>query len=429
MFGLEPYTQDMAGMPTRDAAGSSVQNILSAPIGTEIALQDTDNWSNEKEEILQASDMVDTQTLITTAVQTHNPAPNSFESSFLRNIPIETLACISTFNSVSTTAAFALTCRAAYNVFGKRYFTILKKSHWYYERPTQLSTQDYFETQIVDGGKTATYRNKACHLQEAAGGRWKYIHQNLTFDIFQAMMKRVRTGLDYTYFLNLLNNKFESGGSLPYQCTFQARIVSGKLITKSEFLILTDQANISDFLNFSHFAICEHINREARYLGGEQQWKAQNLDEHIPCPLDHIHHFGECHKVSKIKQCKKCLIDYKWAIYEQGPKGNLIVIAKWMNMGEGKTIFDGHWFLHFNSKYTTDAPLRSIHTESLRKVPPPYHVGSVKKQFEPVDTLEFGTVKVEETIAHLRTLGEFPTPVDLFTGAEGNQYEPPSVPK
>jgi hypothetical protein len=71
-----------------------------------------------------------------------------------------------------------------------------------------------------------------------------------------------------------------------------------------------------------------------------------NAQYDVRCKVEHNHHLRRCTKGSGLKQCCHCPTEYQVYLQECGQRGVLVVITKWLDLGEGRIWTDFKWRSH-----------------------------------------------------------------------------------
>jgi hypothetical protein len=141
------------------------------------------------------------------------------------------------------------------------------------------------------------------------------------------MMKRYRLGLDCSHHLSLLAYKTTQRRSMeffPYQCIAEARIIAESLFVRVQKVYLIPFGRALESIGSCYIHICPHTGR----LG----------------QLPENGHSG-------LRQCNYCPTEYQIDIQDYGQLGVVVVITKWLDLGEGRTIMDPKWWNHLSKLY------------------------------------------------------------------------------
>lgn len=349
--------------------------------------------------------------------------PIALESSVLSRLHPEIIIHIARFLSTASAASFALCCYSIFDILGTRYWEALQTEIQQRERETFLSLLErdlpgyilcYHCTILHSGNKTRyetriqpstqprhRYGVTPCRKEELLGGVFKYVHKDFSFSIFQMTMKRYRLGLDYSYNLSLLACKTTGRRSIegfPYQCTAQARIITGSLFLRVQQVLLIPSGRALKSLASCRITICPHVGTVAK------DCEAQ-LPENVQCQIAHQHNLNQCIRYSGLKQCNYCPTEYQIDLQECRQLGVAVVITKWLDLGEGRTFMDSKWWSRLSTRYTSHhifAGAAEIYKKRLRdRVPVPFEAGSIDASFEQNEHLAFDPIQTPERVNEL----------------------------
>jgi hypothetical protein len=338
----------------------------------------------------------------------HRPIP--LESSTLGKLPPEIIVHVTRFLPNASAASFALCCGSIRGILGTRYWGALQAEDQQLEREAFLSLlerdlPDYilcYHCTILHTGNKARheariqpstrphcrYKATPCYNEEMLGGVRGYIHDDFRFAVFQKTMKRYRLGLDYSYHLNLLACNTTGRRSIehfPFRCTAQARIIAGSLLLRVQQVVLIPSGRALKGVASCFIKICYHFDNVAVD-------PRARLPENVPCEIVHQHDLKQCIRYSGLKQCNYCPTEYRIDLQECGQHGVAVIITKWLDLGEGRTLLDPKWWSHLSTRYTNHgifARADGIYKERLiDKAPVSFEAGSIQASFDSLLTQE-----------------------------------------
>ena len=298
-------------------------------------------------------------------------------------LPPELIIYTTRFLPPDSAASFALCCHSIYAILGSRYWeslqtqdqqrlaflTLLERDLPKYIvchpcKILHLSQKESDESGVRWDPSQPIFR--PCAREEFLGGIIGYIHQQFSFSTFQMAMKRYRLGLPYSDHLSRLGHDWTSHGytgdeMLPYQSRAQAKIVARSLILRIQYVLLIPPHRTLQIPRWSPMSICPHI--EIMELNNR-------MLEDIQCKVKHNHSLRHCSKEFGLKQCYRCTTEYQLHLRERGQFGSVIVITKWLDLGEGRLRTDFKWRSHF---INTKRPAINTYIPKL---------GSIRNSFE-----------------------------------------------
>lgn len=117
------------------------------------------------------------------------------------------------------------------------------------------------------------------------------------------------------------------------------------------------------------FAICPHIKLVARGTG-------INMPDIFECALNHEHDMQRCVRKSDMLCCMECWTEYELRLTECGERGVAVVVQKWKDLGEGRTVLDPKWLSQLEGGYVEADAAREVDcTERERQ-------GTIREAFE-----------------------------------------------
>lgn len=292
------------------------------------------------------------------------------------------------FLSPDSAASFALCCHSIYAVLGTRYWESLRTQDQQEQRMAFLTLLErdlpeyiiFHPCRILhlpqkESAATQVYQLrqeiqdiiKLCDHEQYKGGTSEFIHIHFYFSNFQMAMKRHRLGLPYSDYLIMLGT-WDQGtvDELPYQTRALAKIVDKSLILRRRSALLIPLGRTIQIPVYAYMGICPHTRTRDLNV---------RVLQDVRCRVEHNHHLGQCSKSSGLKQCCYCPTEYQVDLQECGPRGVLVVITKWLDLGEGRTWTDSKWRSHLANMEPYQTGTADMATY-LREV------GSIRNLFE-----------------------------------------------
>jgi hypothetical protein len=336
--------------------------------------------------------------------------PIALESSALGELHPEIIIHVTRFLPAASAASFAFCCLPISNILGTRYWEALRTEDEQ-QREDFLSLllkdlPDYilcYHCMALHSGSKERHDDRMlhrhgitpCHKEELLGGVSKYIHQNFSFDIFQMAMKRYRLGVDCNYHLNLLALKISrlGIGRVPCQCMAEARIITGSLFLRVQQVVLLPSSRALKTIASCHITICPH-------LGIVSQDGKVRPPENAECTIAHPHNLKQCVRRSGLKQCNYCTTEYQVDLQECGQPGVAVIITKWLDLGEGRTVLDPKWWSRLSAGYTRHrifAGADGIYKRrTIDRLPVSFEPGSIHTSFEQDEHLAFDSLLTQD---------------------------------
>lgn len=299
--------------------------------------------------------------------------------SILGILPPELILCINQFLPLESAASFALTCRPIYFILGTRYWEALR-------RPDQLQHRMAFLTLLdrdmleyivchpckklhlpIQGVDTRWMHQpwnimrilRPCRLEYHRGRVIEYVHLLFEFTNFQAAMKRYRLGLPFMKYLSLLNDEYMGlAERLPYHSRTQVKVIAGSLFLRIQFIFIMSFGQIPKILQGPLIGICPHT--ATRHVNS-------HVLEGTRCRIKHNPYLNQCRKATGLKQCLRCPTEYQVDVQECEQRGSLVVLTKWLDIGEGRGWTDFKWRSHLANMeaYRTGTEDMSTHLREL----------------------------------------------------------------
>jgi hypothetical protein len=179
-----------------------------------------------------------------------------------------------------------------------------------------------------------------------------YIHKDMKFSFFHLMMKQYRQRRDITRLLSNFtcnDTTQKTSQKLPYHFISQGKIISESLFLRvQEVLLLSHgQPHGQPLLIPAGFCIriCPHVTD----LGDTD--RAIFLPR-PKCKLKHRHNLQRCIRHYKARQCEYCPTEYTVDLQECERLGTAVVVTKWIDLGQGRSVMDPKWWSHLSGAYT-----------------------------------------------------------------------------
>jgi len=301
----------------------------------------------------------------------------------LEILPPELIIYVAQFLPLSSKVLFTLTCRTTYTILGTPYWTRLRAKDQYsqhFDFLSQLSKDlppDYVpcyhcrvlhSCKVFDHSWPSTrphyrYEWKPCNKAEVLGNVSKYLHIGFQFRTFQMAMKQHRLGLDTEPWLDFLcypTTRIGTQRGFPSEFRAHVRIVNDSLLFRSTHIVLIKPGLTTRDLVYS-FSIGPHVSLRAHVAEA-------NFPETAGCMLDHQHGLQRCVRKSGTLTCLACPTEYELSLEECGRFGVAAILIKWMDLGEGKTIWDPRWWSHLADRYTASDVFGAVKGVSGRRL-------------------------------------------------------------
>lgn len=276
----------------------------------------------------------------------------------LEKLPPELIIYTTRFLSPDAASLFALSCHSIFAILGTRYWESLKSKDKKDRRLAFLSLLERDVPQYI-----FCYPCKILHVPHnefrkdyaeppaplpldldifgtncSRAHRWNQVDKNICFGFrfsnFQMVMKRYRSGLPYSHYLSQLTYV---GKHIPYNRTnLHAKIITGSLILRVQYISLLPPRQPLQIYS-SCVGICPHIKPDKLTFEGT----------HLK--VRYSYQRGYCNKSFELRQCYSCLTEYQVDLQERGRRGSLIVLTKWLDIGEGRNWTDLKWASHVGS--------------------------------------------------------------------------------
>jgi hypothetical protein len=384
----------------------SVKSILGILCRAPVVSPDLDReWALERDAVLQ-----DARPL---------PIP---ERTQLHAMPTEVLQKIARYLPAHSEAALTLTCRSVLWKLGGRSWLEIDKwqpsDHellWEWgrysykpERVLLLMLLDrdikhlincFFCRKLHDPAKTtprtrrANTRERRCTKFERRRrdtgfrryGVYFHLHDDITFSEIQSFMKlHLRFGIDCTSQLQRLSRtatfKFRASNAT-YQLSTLARMISGRLIIRSEYYIVIGWSTVAGrwvdlAVNeaFSSLNICPHAHDQNYFYDIRLRGSGHSEDVCFPCLMKHDNDHCRVPYTYEpgLRYCEFCATEFQLDLNKL-EKGLALAFTVWQDFGDcsspHETIWDWTW-------YVDDTHWRSVRWE----------VGSIKAGFEAVSS-------------------------------------------
>lgn len=300
---------------------------------------------------------------------THQRRKEAKSPTILDTLPPELIIYIAQIMPISSTALFALSCKTTNTILGQDALTKLRNIDQYqqhFEFLTQLSKEypaEYVpcyhcrvlhQCTVRQADRWSTtramhqYDRTRCYTADLQGNVPTYIHRDFQFRTFQMAMKRYCLDLDYKIWLDCLcreqdktvvMQRFES------VVEASAKIVNGCLLYRTLHIIFVPLGQSVTDVNRYVYSICPHVEVPAHQIHAL-------MPQAVACGLDHRHDLQQCLRMSDVACCTECPTDYQFELEECENFGAAVIVTKWLDLGEGRTIHDPKWFSRLSPAYT-----------------------------------------------------------------------------
>ncbi|KAH6713953.1 hypothetical protein BKA61DRAFT_689329 [Leptodontidium sp. MPI-SDFR-AT-0119] len=327
----------------------------------------------------------------------------------LLKLPVEITAHIAQFLLPASAASLAFTCRSALETLGTTYWQVLREVGRQQELEQFLSLLETdlpdhvlcYHCLILHCSNNGGHRGTACYRAELLGGVYNYIHKNVTFDIFRATMKCYRQGLNYSRLLERFETKIISCRSIenfPYRFLSLAKFIDRSLLLRVQETLLFPNGLFPQIPINGRISICAHVSTVG--TGFEAR-----LPVHMQCKLDHNHDVQQCVRSSGIRQCVYCPTEFQIELQDCERFGIAVVVTKWLDLGEGRSVRDPKWWSRLSKSYTDHdlfAGMRGVYKEHLEdRLPVPSELTSIRATFEAERDMQLTLHKVNELFGAL----------------------------
>ncbi|PVH84692.1 hypothetical protein DL98DRAFT_610102 [Cadophora sp. DSE1049] len=320
----------------------------------------------------------------------------------LLDLPREMILHITQFLSPASAASFTHCYRKVLNTLGTRYWRAIGEANQRHELEQflgllEIDVPDYVlcsHCLILHRIGGTKHRSKECYASELFGGVYTYIHQGITFVFIAVTMKRYRQGFDYDRFLERLTCRFTGPReNIPYQFLSRARIIDGSLLLRVQESLLFPKGHSPRVPITARIAICHHVGIPG--IGFEAP-----LPEHAQCTLNHNHEAQQCIRSSGIRHCAYCPTEFQIELQGCADLGLALVVTKWLDLGEGRTIRDPKWWSRLSTNYTDHdlfAGMRGVYGEEIAgRLPVPSELASIRDVIEGEEDLQMGRRRGDE---------------------------------
>ncbi|KAH7395896.1 hypothetical protein BKA64DRAFT_754891 [Cadophora sp. MPI-SDFR-AT-0126] len=207
-------------------------------------------------------------------------------------------------------------------------------------------------------------------------------------------MELYRQGLDYNRCLQRFTCRItESREGIPYQLLSKARIINGSLLLRVQESFSFPIGHPPRIPVTARIGICHHVG-----IPG-QNFEAR-LPKHAQCILDHNHEAKQCVRSSGTRQCAYCPTEFQIEIQGCADLGVTLVVTKWLDLGEGRTVLDPKWWSRLSTNYTNRevfAGMRCVYREEIEdRLPVPSELPSIRDAIESEKDLEMGSRRGDE---------------------------------
>lgn len=204
-------------------------------------------------------------------------------------------------------------------------------------------------------------------------------------------MKQYRLGRNFQIYLDqlALNLNYESQyDKMKQQCRTKVKICDGRLLVRVQEFVLIPPRSLES-IKTAWLHICGHFG-----MVGE--------DPKVSLPED-IRAKG-CLRSSGLRQCSDCPTEYRIDLQECWELGvvvnELVIVTKWLDLGEGRTFLDPAWWSRFRGHNRIDQSefndMEWIDRGGLLAMPAPYDLGDIFGSFEKDEKREAFKLPISE---------------------------------
>jgi hypothetical protein len=181
-------------------------------------------------------------------------------------------------------------------------------------------------------------------------------------------MKLHRRGLDCSVDLAMLTKSRSSfGRGYNYRWESIPRIINGHLILRYQLWLLFPARQEVIVPRIKFMDVCPHLRFNCSSSMGIRQKMAcrvshwENSERNLNCPI-----------CSGLVQCKTCPTEFQINTKNFPKHGMCLVLTRWMDLGEGRTLSDPTYASHVSHK----------HDSNYQYVRVPFEAGSLKAAYE-----------------------------------------------
>jgi hypothetical protein len=325
----------------------------------------------------------------------------ALEKSLIGKIPSEIMVHIAECLPTASAALFTFCCNAIKNILGTRYWRALKAEQPELDLPIFLTLLERdlpdstfcYPCMVLHTWKLGRERARVdrlleqrpseryekfrapCFTKNVLYGSDTYIFDGFRYAYFQMAMKQYRLGRNFQIYLDqlALNLNYESQyGEMKQQCRAKVKICGGRLLVRVQEFVLIPRRNFGSIETaWAWLHICGHFG-----MVGE--------DPKVSLPEDI--RAKRCLRSSGLKQCSDCPTEYRIDLQECGELGVVVIVTKWLDLGEGRTFLDPAWWSRFRGHNRIDQrefnDMEWINKRGLLAMPAPYKAGNIVGSFE-----------------------------------------------
>jgi hypothetical protein len=343
--------------------------------------------------------------------------PKALEKSLLGKIPPEIIIHIAEYLSTTSAALFTFCCNAIKNILGTRYWRALKTEQPELDLPIFLTLLERdlpdstfcYPCMVLHTWKLGRERARVdrllkerppqlyeklrapCFTKDVLYGSDTYIFDGFRYAYFQMAMKQYRLGRNFQIYLDqlALNLNYESQyDKMKQQCRTKVKICDGRLLVRVQEFVLIPPRSLES-IKTAWLHICGHFG-----MVGE--------DPKVSLPED-IRAKG-CLRSSGLRQCSDCPTEYRIDLQECWELGvvvnELVIVTKWLDLGEGRTFLDPAWWSRFRGHNRIDQSefndMEWIDRGGLLAMPAPYDLGDIFGSFEKDEKREAFKLPISE---------------------------------
>jgi hypothetical protein len=167
-----------------------------------------------------------------------------------------------------------------------------------------------------------------CFTKDVFYAEDTYIFDGFRYAYFQMAMKQYRLGRNFQVYLDqlALNLSFETYGFdvLKQQCRMKVKICDGRLLVQVQEFVLIPRRGLKS-IKAAWLHICSHFDR----VGTDPK---VSIPEDVPAQ--------NSLRSPGLMQCGDCPTEYRIDLQECGELGDVVIVTKWLDLGEGRTFLD-----------------------------------------------------------------------------------------
>jgi hypothetical protein len=356
----------------------------------------------------------------------------ALEKSLLGKIPPEIIVHIADCLPTPSAALFTFCCNAIKNIIGTQYWRAMRAEQPELDLPIFLTLLERdlpdstfcYPCMVLHTWKLGRERARVdrlleqrpyglyhkfrepCFTEEVFYAEDTYIFDGFRYAYFQMAMKQYRLGRNFQVYLDqlALNLSFKTYGfdDLKQQCRTKVKICGGRLLVRVQEFILRPRQGLKN-IKAAWLHICSHFDR----VGKDPK---VSLPEGVPAK--------DSLRSSGLKQCCDCPTEYRIDLQDCGELGDVVIVTKWLDLGEGRTFLDPAWWSRFRGHHRIDQSefndMEWIDRRGLLAMPAPYGLGDIFGSFEKDEKGEGFKLPLSKQRVHELAQSQ-PSPNMLFT--------------